>query len=88
MKQNENGRQSSQGLLQTMTALQPKFHIVTMECDEIMTNQTHKVRLMDISSVSEGPLRKHPNPYPLVHVRGGSRAGGPAPILRTRRDRG
>ena len=29
----ENGRQSFLGLLQTMTALQPQFHNVTLACD-------------------------------------------------------
>ena len=84
MEQNENGRQSSLGLLQTMTALQPQFHDVTLACDDILTIQTHKVMLVDISTVSAILLRKHPNPYPLVYMRG----GGPAPSWRTRNDRG
>ena len=52
MKENENVRQSSLGLLQTMTALQPQFHDITLACDDSLTNQTHKVMLVDISSVS------------------------------------
>ena len=79
MEQNENGRQSSLGLLQKMTALQPQFHDVTLVCDDILTIQTHKVMLVDISNMSGGLLRKHPHPYPLVYVRGGQ-----APSLRTR----
>jgi len=54
-----------------MTALQPKFHGVTLACDDSLTIQTHKVMLVDISTVSGGLLRNHPEPYPLVYVRGG-----------------
>ena len=67
-----------------MTALQPKFHVVTLAYDDSLTIQTHKVMLVDISTVSGGLLRNHPEPYPLVYVRG----GGPAPSLKTKRDRG
>ena len=35
--------QGSLGLLQTMTALKPKFIDVTLACDDILTIQTHKV---------------------------------------------
>ena len=70
--------------MKTMTALQPKFQGVTLVCDDSMTIQTHKVRLVDISTVSGGLLRNHPEPYPLVYVR----EGGPAPSLKTKRDRG
>ena len=69
MEQNENGKQSPLGLLQTMTALQPKFNNITLACDDSLTIQTHKVMLMDISTVSGGLLRKHP--YPHAYVRGG-----------------
>ena len=55
-----------------MTALQPKFHGVTLACDDSLTIQTHKVMLVDISTVSGGLLRNHPEPYPLVYVRGGT----------------
>ena len=71
--------------MKTMTALQPKFQGVTLACDDSMTIQTHKVMLVDISTVSAILLRKHPNPYPLVYMRGG---GGPEPSWRTRNDRG
>ena len=54
-----------------MTAVQPKFHGVTLACDDSLTIQTHKVMLVDISTVSGGLLRNHPEPYPLVYVRGG-----------------
>ena len=84
MEQNEDGRYSYPRLLQTMTALQPKFHGVTLACDDSLTIQTHKVMLVDISTVSGGLLRNHPEPYPLVYVRG----GGPALRLKTKRDRG
>ena len=52
MEHNENGRQSSLGLLQTLTALQPQFHDVTLACDDILTIQTHKAMLVNISTVS------------------------------------
>ena len=52
MEENENGRQSSLGLLQTMTALKPQFHDITLACDNSLTIQTHKVMLVDISTVS------------------------------------
>ena len=68
--ENEDGRQISLGLLQTMTALQPQFHDVTLACDDILTIQTHKAMLEDISTVSTILLRKYPNPYPLVYLRG------------------
>jgi len=55
-----------------MTALQPKFQGVTLACDDSMTIQTHKVMLVDISTVSGGLLRNHPEPYPLVYVREGT----------------
>ena len=70
MEQNENGRQSSLGLLQTMTVLQPKFNNVTLACDDCLTIPTHKVMLVEISTVSEGLLLKHLQPYPLVYMRG------------------
>ena len=70
MEQNENGRRSSLGLLQTMTALLPKFNNATLICDDSLTIQPHKVILQAISTVSEGLLSKHQNPYPLVYVRG------------------
>ena len=54
---NENWRKSSLGLLQTMTALLPKFKNVTLVCDDSLTIMTHKVK----------------NPYPLVYVRGRGR---------------
>ena len=54
-----------------MTALHPKFQGVTLACDDSLTIQTHKVMLVDISTVSGGLLRNHPEPYPLVYVRGG-----------------
>ena len=60
-----------------MTALLPKFHGVTLACDDSLTIQTHKV-MLDINTVSRGLLRSHPEPYPLVYVRG----GGPAPSLK------
>ena len=47
MEENEFGRQSSLGLLQTMTALLSKFHYVTLACDDIMTIQTHMVMLVE-----------------------------------------
>ena len=34
-----------------MTALQPKFQGITLACDDSMTIQTHKVMLVDISTV-------------------------------------
>ena len=68
MEQNENGRQSYLGLFLTMTALQPKFHYVTLACVDRLNIQTHKVMLVDISTVSRGLLRKHL--YPLFYVRG------------------
>ena len=71
MEQNENGRLSSLGLLKTMTALHPKFHYVSMACDDRLTIQTHKVMLVDISTVFGGSLRKHSHPYPLAYKRGG-----------------
>ena len=71
MEQNEDGRYSYPRLLQTMTAFQPKFHGVTLACDDSLTIQAHKVMLVDISTVSGGFLRNHPHPYPLVYVRGG-----------------
>ena len=37
MEQNENGRQNSLGLLQTMTALLRKFNNVTLVCDDSVT---------------------------------------------------
>ena len=54
-----------------MTALQPKFHGVTLACDDSLTIQTHKVMLVDISTVSGGLLSNHQEPYPIVYVRGG-----------------
>ena len=36
-----------------MTALQPQLHDVTLACDDILTIQTHKLMLVDISTVSE-----------------------------------
>ena len=66
MEQNEDGRYSYPRLLQTMTAFQPKFHGVTLACDDSLTIQAHKVMLVDISIVSGGLLRNHPEPYPLV----------------------
>ena len=54
-----------------MTALQPKFHGVTLACDDSLTIQAHKAMLVDISSVSGGLLENHPDPYPLVEERGG-----------------
>ena len=54
MEQNESERQCSLGLLQTMTALQPKFHDVTLVCDDSLTIHTHKVMLVDINTVFEG----------------------------------
>ena len=57
MEQNEEGRLSSPRLLQT--ALQPKFHDVALACDDSLTIQTHKVMLVDISTVSGGLLRNH-----------------------------
>ena len=53
MEQNDNGRQSFLGLLQTMTGLQPKFHYVSLACNDSLTIQTHKVMLVDISTVFE-----------------------------------
>ena len=35
-----------------MTALQSQFHDVTLACDESQTIQTHKMMLVDISTVS------------------------------------
>ena len=52
MEEKKNGRQSSLGLLQTMTALQLQFHNITLACDDSLTMQTHKVMLADISTVS------------------------------------
>ena len=37
-EQNEYERQISLGLLQTMTALQPKFNNVTLVCNDSLTN--------------------------------------------------
>ena len=37
MEQNQDGRQSSLGLLETMTALQTKLHDVTLVCDDSLT---------------------------------------------------
>ena len=37
MEQNENGRKSSLGLLQTITALLSKFNNVTLVCDDSLT---------------------------------------------------
>ena len=65
-----------------MTALQQKFHGFNLACDDSLTIQTHKVMLVDIRTVSGGLLRNHPEPYPVVYVRG----GGPAPSLKTKRD--
>ena len=45
MEQNEDGRQIFLGLFQKMTALQTKFYDVTLPCDDILTIQTHKVKL-------------------------------------------
>ena len=59
MEQNQNQRQSSIGLLQTMTAFQPQFRDVILEFDDSRTIQTHKVILVDISTVFGGLLRKH-----------------------------
>ena len=73
MEQKENGRQSSVGLLQTITALHPKFHDITLACDDSLSIETHKVMLVDISTVPGGLLRKQPHPYPLVYMRGGGR---------------
>ena len=70
MEQNEDGRYSYPRLLQTMTAFQPKFHGVTLACDDSLTIQAHKVMLVDISTVSRGLLRKYPHQYLLVYVRG------------------
>ena len=50
MEENTNGRQSSLGLLQTMTALQPQFHEITQEFDDSLTIQTHMGMLVDIVS--------------------------------------
>ena len=36
-----------------MRALKPKFHDVTLACDDSLTIQTHKLMLVDISTVSE-----------------------------------
>ena len=71
MEHNLNGRQSSPGMLQTMTAIQPQFHDVTLACDDSRTMQTYQVMLVDISTVSGGFLRKHPHPYPLIYMKGG-----------------
>ena len=79
MEQNEDGRYRYPRLLQTMTAFQPKFHGVTLACDDSLTIQAHKVMLVDISTVSGGLLRNQPEPYPLVYVRGG---GDQHPVLR------
>ena len=78
---NEDGRYSYPRLLQTITAFQPKFHGVTLACDDSLTIQAHKVMLVDISTVSGGLLRNHPETYPLVEERG----GGLAPSLKTKR---
>ena len=51
-----------------MTALQPKFHTVTLVCDDSLTINPYKVILVAISTVSEGLLRKHP----LGYVNGGA----------------
>ena len=84
MEQNEDGRYSYPRLLQTMTAFRPKFHGVTLACDDSLTIQTHKVMLVDISTMSGGLLRNHPEPYPLFEERG----GGLAPSLKTKTYRG
>ena len=55
-----------------MTALQPQFCDVTLASDDSRTIQTHKVMLVDTSTVSGGLLRKHLNLYPIVYVRGGT----------------
>ena len=57
--------------MKTMTDLQPQFQGVTLACYDSMTIQTHKVMLVDISTVSGGLLRNHPEPYPLVLEREG-----------------
>ena len=71
MEQNENGRQSSLGLVQKITAHRPKFHYVTLASDDSLTIQTHKVMLVNNSTVFEGLLRKHSQPYPLAYMSGG-----------------
>ena len=68
-----------------MTALQPKFHGVTLACDDSVTILTYKLILVAISTVSGGLLKKYLQPYPLIYVRRGW--VGPAPSLWTRRDR-
>ena len=52
MEENKNGRLSSLALYQTMTALQPQFHNITLASDDSLTIQTHKVMLVDIITVS------------------------------------
>ena len=62
MEQNENESQSSLGLLETMPALQPKFQNVIVACDDTLIIQTHRLMLVDISTVSGGLL---------AYIRGG-----------------
>ena len=76
-----NGRKCSPGLLHTMTALQPKFHNVTLVCDDYFPSQgdpggyQHCVQ----RASKEAPKL---TPYGLCEGK-----GGPAPILKTRKDR-
>ena len=68
MEHNYIGKQSSVGLLQTKTALQPQFRDVILAFDDSRTIQTHNLMLVDTSTVSGRLLWKHP--HPIVSVRG------------------
>ena len=72
------------GLLQQSTGLQSEFHNVTLVCDDNLTNQNHKVILVDINIVFERLLWKQSSPYHLLYVRG---RGAPEPSSRERRYR-
>ena len=58
-------------MLQTKNNLQPKFHNVTLACEEGMSFLTYKVILVAGSAVSGVILRKDPHPYSLIYVKGG-----------------
>ena len=70
MQENKSGDkvlQESQG----STALWPKFQDVTLECDDNLNIQTHKVILVGVSHVAGSLQRKHQHPHLLVDVRRG-----------------
>ena len=53
-----------------MSSLQPRFHNVTLACEEGMYFLTYKVILVPGSAFSAVILRKNPHPYPLIYKKG------------------